>query len=124
MTSDSKTAYEKKDASSRVVFIAAGLLIFLLVFVGVCAHVVLRVFSGPAIQSSSTAPASPLPPEPRLEANPFQALQALRAHEDELLTHYGWIDQSKGIVRIPIERAMELTAERGLPVRHDGTVKK
>jgi hypothetical protein len=33
------------------------------------------------------------------------------------LQSYGWIDQQKGVVRIPIERAMELTAERGLPVR-------
>jgi hypothetical protein len=58
-----------------------------------------------------------LPPEPRLEANPYQALQALRAREDHILEQYAWIDKAKGIVRIPIERAMDLAAERGLPTR-------
>ncbi len=41
----------------------------------------------------------------------------MRAAEEKILHSYGWIDQQKGIVRIPIERAMELTAQRGLPAR-------
>ncbi len=36
--------------------------------------------------------------------------------EDLLLDNYSWVDQSQGKVRIPIERAMELIAQRGLPV--------
>jgi hypothetical protein len=48
---------------------------------------------------------------------PEDDLAALRAQEDDQLNHYGWIDKKAGIVRIPIERAMELTAARGLPVR-------
>ena len=40
----------------------------------------------------------------------------LHEREDLLLDHYSWIDRSKGTVRIPIERAMELIAQRGLPV--------
>ena len=40
----------------------------------------------------------------------------LHAREDLLLDHYSWVDQSQGKVRIPIERAMELIAQRGLPV--------
>jgi hypothetical protein len=119
MSPESKTAYEKKDASARVVFIAAGLMILLLVFVGVSAKLVLRVFSNPALTSSAASPSIPLPPEPRLEANPLESLQTLRAHEDEILNHYGWIDKSKNIVRLPIDRAIELTAERGLPARRE-----
>jgi len=55
------------------------------------------------------------PPEPRLQAQPFVDIQALRAEEERILSSYGWVDEQKGIVRIPIERAMELIAERGLP---------
>ena len=40
----------------------------------------------------------------------------LHAREDLLLNNYSWVDQAQGKVRIPIERAMELIAQRGLPV--------
>jgi hypothetical protein len=40
----------------------------------------------------------------------------LHAREDLLLEHYSWIDRSQGKVRIPIDQAMQLIAERGLPV--------
>ena len=56
-----------------------------------------------------------LPPEPRLQAQPLRDMQELRAAEDALLEKYGWIDESAGVVRIPLDRALELTAERGLP---------
>ena len=36
--------------------------------------------------------------------------------EDLLLDNYSWVDRAQGKVRIPIERAMELIAQRGLPV--------
>ncbi len=58
-----------------------------------------------------------LPPEPRLQADPILDLRRLRAAEDEQLNTYGWIDRSAGTVRIPIARAMELLAQRGLPTR-------
>ena len=61
-----------------------------------------------------------LPPEPRLQVSPQQALQQMRAAETALLHSYGWVDRQGGIVRIPIERAIELLAERGLPARREG----
>jgi hypothetical protein len=36
-------------------------------------------------------------------------LKTLREETDKALTTYGWIDKNKGVARIPIERAMELT---------------
>lgn len=54
-------------------------------------------------------------PAPRLEVRPGANLAELRAAEDVDLTTYGWIDRNAEIVRIPIERAMELILERGLP---------
>jgi hypothetical protein len=38
-------------------------------------------------------------------------LQELRDHEQAELTTYGWIDQKAGVVRLPIDRAMELTMQ-------------
>ena len=85
-----------------------------------------QYFSGR--EAARLAPVYPLaigeanrqPPEPRLQTNPRDDLRALRAHEDELLNNYGWIDKPAGIVRIPIDEAMRLTLERGLPVRTEG----
>ena len=55
------------------------------------------------------------PPEPRLEPYPLAPRAKLRAEEEEILTTYGWVDKNRGVVRVPIERAMELLVERGLP---------
>jgi hypothetical protein len=55
------------------------------------------------------------PPEPRLEPDPLAPRAAARAREDAMLASYGWVDRSAGIARIPIDRAMELLVEKGLP---------
>ncbi|MGO8758683.1 MAG: hypothetical protein ACLQG3_11215 [Terracidiphilus sp.] len=56
-------------------------------------------------------------PTPRVQADDGnQDVADLHAREDLLLSNYSWVDPSKGTVRIPIERAMELIAQRGLPV--------
>jgi hypothetical protein len=56
-------------------------------------------------------------PTPRLQTDDgYQEISDMHAKEDLLLENYSYIDQGKGTVRIPIERAMELIAERGLPV--------
>jgi hypothetical protein len=57
------------------------------------------------------------PPEPRLQVNPQADLARFRATEDATLHSYGWVDRDAGVVRIPIERAIDLLAERGLPTR-------
>lgn len=59
--------------------------------------------------------ARPLPPEPRLQANPTLELVEHRAEERAALAGYGWVDRGAGRVRIPVERAIELVVARGLP---------
>lgn len=54
------------------------------------------------------------PPEPRLQAKPRLDLSEFRATEDAKVKSYGWIDPEKGVVRIPISRAMDLVAKEGL----------
>jgi hypothetical protein len=56
-------------------------------------------------------------PEPRLERTPIPDLREIRTQEDQTLTSYGWVDQQKGIVRVPISQAMDLVVKQGLPVR-------
>jgi hypothetical protein len=58
-----------------------------------------------------------LPPEPRLQTNPREDLQDMRAKEDDVLKSYGWVDKNAGVVRIPIDDAIKLTLQRGLPAR-------
>jgi hypothetical protein len=56
-------------------------------------------------------------PAPQLEINERTELNDIRLHEEDTLSTYGWVDQKSGTVRIPIDRAMDLLVERGLPVR-------
>jgi hypothetical protein len=63
------------------------------------------------------AASSELPPEPRLQETPALDLARFLAKEDETLSTYGWVDRKAGVVRIPIERAMEIVAREGLPKR-------
>ena len=60
-----------------------------------------------------------LPPEPRLQTNPRADLADLRAQEENVLETYGWVDKNASVVRIPIEEAMKLTVQRGLPARQE-----
>jgi hypothetical protein len=56
-------------------------------------------------------------PAPRLQLDDGnQEIADLHAKEDLLLNNYSWADKSQGKVRIPIEQAMALIAQRGLPV--------
>ena len=56
-------------------------------------------------------------PEPRLERDERTQLNQVRLNEEQLLNSYGWVDEKSQTVRIPIERAMDLVVQRGLPVR-------
>jgi hypothetical protein len=98
-------------------------LVALIIVAGVVAFL---VFGGLAEHAAKTSPpANPLaqsfgrqvPPEPRLQPDPVRDLQALHAQEHAVLNGYGWVDRKAGVVRIPVQRAMELLAQRGLPAR-------
>jgi hypothetical protein len=58
-------------------------------------------------------------PEPRLEENERTQLRQIVEDQDARLATYNWVDKDKGVVQIPIDRAMDLLVERGLPVRSE-----
>ena len=60
-----------------------------------------------------------LPPEgyPRIQAHPKEEIGDFRHEEDERVYNYAWKDKQKGIVRIPVEKAIDLVLQKGLPAR-------
>ncbi len=56
-------------------------------------------------------------PAPRLQPDPPADLNKFREREEQILNSYGWVDQKAGTVHIPIERAIDMLANSGLPVR-------
>ena len=121
----SAPTHERRDVNLKAIMIS----LVILVVVGVIVHFVLagmlalfgkernRTTSRSASQRVATSISQSRPqfPEPRLQISPPQDLALLRDREQTELNTYGWINESSGIVRIPISRAMELLVERGLP---------
>ena len=105
--------HEPMDVAGRPVLVAAiGLAVVLLLVAG-GQVLLLRHYAERATERP--APAPPLaetrtPPEPRLLVDPRSALLELRTEEDALLHGYGWVNREAGIVRIPIERAIDALA--------------
>jgi hypothetical protein len=53
---------------------------------------------------------------PMLETNERGQLHDFLMDQETQLNSYGWVDEKAGVAHIPIERAMELLAQRGVPV--------
>lgn len=115
--------YADKDISlGKIARFALGLALFTVAtFYG--AYALLMKLSARQDQQQAQASNSPfidqrvLPPEPRLLIDEQRTLEQQRAQEDATLGTYGWVDQNAGVVRLPVARALDLVAERGLPSR-------
>jgi hypothetical protein len=127
--------FEQEDLSSRsALYFLAGLVL-------VCVVVYLIVFGMYRfLDSYATAhqpPMSPMMkpeadtravtpenaetfPQPRLEENERTQFRSFIEDQDRKLATYDWVDKDRGAVRIPIDRAMELIEQRGLPVHAEG----
>jgi hypothetical protein len=117
--------YEHSDMNPLVVGAAAVGLLIMLAFVLAGATLLGQVFVNRPVSvsrpqdliSGLQSPAAPTPPAPALESQPGQTVDPYRAAQQQKLNSYGWVDRSAGTIRIPIDRAIELTAQRGLPSR-------
>src|SRR5712692_9315999 len=127
--------FEQEDLSSRsALYFLAGLVL-------VCVVVYLVVFGMYRfLDSYATAhqpPMSPMVtpqadtravtpenaetfPQPRLEENERTQLRSFIEDQDRKLATYDWLDKDRGTVRIPIDRAMDLIVQRGLPIHPEG----
>lgn len=119
--------YETRDVSLRWMAISGVILVLLLIAAFVTMRWTFdRLESREARRQPEPAtlvadPGPDRPPEPRLQANPRLELNAMRAEEEEVLHSYGWVDRDKGVARMPIDEAMKLIVQRGLPAREPDT---
>src|SRR5579864_3900954 len=112
------TGHEQREVSVR--FIVVSLITLLIGTFLVCLLVVgiFQYFHNTYLPPQATYVEPPLPPEPRVEEKPYLQLQNLRTLEEHVLSSYAWVDQNQGTVRVPIERAIDMVAQKGLPY-HD-----
>jgi hypothetical protein len=114
--------YDTRDASVRGLSNFIAYLGLLLVFAVLLCWGLFRYVpahqAGPAL-ASPFAGNRQSPPVPRLQVNPRQDWLNFRAKQLQSLESYGWENRDTQTVRIPIERAMDLLLEKGLPVAKD-----
>ncbi|MFT4569649.1 MAG: hypothetical protein ACI8TX_002408 [Hyphomicrobiaceae bacterium] len=127
MSDDSKEQHEPAPVHSDIRFetqdvryapIAWVSVIGTLVTAGFCLAMYLVYGALAGHQASQSGVRNPLaaqfartqPPAPRLQARPVEDLRKVHAREDAALSGYEWLNRSSGIVKIPIDRAMELYA--------------
>lgn len=115
--------YETRDADVPWIF---GIVIFL-----ICSGIVIQVVLAGGMKHLLRSPSPtdpwvpmrrltqpvPLGQFPRLQISERMDLRQFRANEDGELTNYAWVNRTSGIVRVPIERAMDLVLQKGLPLR-------
>ena len=105
-----ETAYERTDVRLMIIGILAIVTVAFLVTVplvlrGAYYHTLIGVDR----QLEVT------PPAPVLQVDPRSDLAEFRNEESARLNSYGWVDRGKGVVHIPIARAMSEIAAKGIP---------
>jgi hypothetical protein len=117
--------HERRDANVRSlalfgVFMLGTLIVVCVGRWGVVVYVAGHQTLGPPASPFAQGRPMPAPGQPLLQAAPRQDLLHAVEQQQQLLTTYGWVDQKAGVVRVPIDRAMDLLLQRGLPVRGSG----
>ena len=121
MSPDStQKGYETKDVPFwRWVWFTAGFIVSLIVIYLICLMFAKFLVGPGTIGRTAHDREATLDrfPHPQLQTNPPKDLQEYLQARNQELTTYGWVDRKNGIVRTPIERAIELLLKRGAPVR-------
>jgi hypothetical protein len=112
MNHESGADYERSDIDPGLVgWIAAGLGLFVL-----AVPLLMPLAFPQSMQRVSPAVAPALSADvPSLEVTPSADLQRLRRDDARFAESYGWTDRSRNIVRIPVDRAVEILLRRRLP---------
>jgi hypothetical protein len=123
-------AFETRDVKARTIYVYLAVLAVAVILSYVVCVFVLRVTSKLAAQSDTPLPAVrqdmdknylTMPPEPRLQGVPghgtdpqYDLREKLR-EDTEANEKAGWIDQTAGVAQIPVQDAMKIIAQKGLP---------
>lgn len=125
LTTDHQKRYEDSSVSVKELFaFAMGIVALVLVGVVVSAFT-FRFFENHTPMGPSASPfddSRELPPGLRLQTAAPVDLQYYRNAQNKTLTEYGWVDPKAGVVRIPVERAMQILLQKGYPVRGSSPV--
>jgi hypothetical protein len=121
LTGTPPTGHETSDLDTRVAgLFGAALATVIIVLLGTTYWVYEFSTSRQAARYPAVSPLAytrESTPEPRLQVDAPRDLRELRAAEDAALHGYAWFDKDRALVRIPIDRAIDVLAQRGLPVR-------
>jgi|SRR5580700_3083504 hypothetical protein len=117
-------SHETEDANVRAIVITGVALAIGAAIVFVIVHWIFQYLADHPLTTARPNPMAEtdrqqFPPAPRLEEHPAIELKDLHSQEDRILSTYGWTDKTGGVVRIPIDRAMELQLQRGFPTRKE-----
>ena len=118
-TTSSGSGHETRDADVSFLLLTGLGLLLALVFVSVGIWIALQHFRSE--RSPQTASNARLAtdaahfPKPRLQSDPAVDLAEMRSRDARDLKSWGWIDRKAGVARVPVERAMQLLLEKGLP---------
>lgn len=107
--------HEQSEVSVRLIVVSLAFLAVFTFFVCLLVVGIFNYLHSEYRTEEATRLAQPVvPPEPRIEVEPFRQLQTLKVREDHILSTYAWVDQKSGTVRIPVYRAIDLLAQKGL----------
>jgi len=119
--------HEMRDARIAPIVLTGAGLALTVAIVGLIVYGVFQYLETHPATSARVNPMSAeesqIPPAPRIEEHPAIEIQQLHVQENSILSTYGWTDKKAGVVRIPIDRAMELQLERGFPTRKEAPKK-
>ena len=108
--------HEQSEVSVRLIVVSLAFLAVTTFFVLVLVVGIFRYFYSSYSTDEAVKLSQPVvPPPPRIEVAPYEELPKLRAREDHVLSTYAWVDKDGGKVRIPVDRAIDLLAAKGLP---------
>lgn len=118
--------HEESDINVRAIITFVVVLTAIALAIQGAMYGLFQVFN--KIEDKTQAPVSPLAPpaahvsdfpSPSLQTTPWADLKKLRAEEYTYLHSYGWVDETAGIARVPIDKAKAMLLQKGLPVRPD-----
>ena len=112
MSDEAGFDYERSDIRGRdMAWLGGGLALFVVV----TPLIMPFIFPQSMQHRSPSAPPALAADAPQLEIAPRADLQRFNRSEAQFEQSYGWTDRDKDAVRIPVSRAMQLLAQRGLP---------
>ncbi|HEX9445099.1 MAG TPA: hypothetical protein VGA73_13320 [Candidatus Binatia bacterium] len=113
---NAEIGHEPRDLDPRrIALFGAGLAVVVIVAAG--ATLLLELYVAERAPAPPPAQVREATPEPLLQVNGAEELGRMRAEEDAALHSYGWVDRERGVVRIPIDAAMQALVKKGLRVR-------